>query len=84
MDDYWHRIRKDAQLGKVRIHDIRHSYASLAARKSLPLPTIQRLLGHASLDSTARYTHFDDRHLIEVAQQIIDFTERMMTDCLDF
>ena len=76
MDDYWHRIRHEAKLGKVRIHDIRHSYASLAARKALQLPTIQRLLGHARLDSTARYTHFDDGHLIEVGQQISDLIER--------
>ena len=76
MDDYWHRIRGDAKLGKVRIHDIRHSYASLAARKALPLPTIQRLLGHARLDSTARYTHFADGHLIEIAQKISDLIDQ--------
>ena len=77
MDDYWHRIREDAKLGKVRIHDIRHSYASLAARKAFPLPTIQRLLGHACLDSTARYTHFDDSHLMAIAQRISDLIENV-------
>lgn len=72
IDSYWQAMRRKAKLGSVRIHDMRHSYASQAARLSLPLPTIQRLLGHARLDSTARYTHFDDGHLVEVAQAISD------------
>lgn len=77
LDDYWKRLRREAGLGKIRIHDLRHSYASLAARKALPLPTIQRLLGHANLESTARYTHFDDSHLAVVAQSISDLIERV-------
>ena len=75
---YWERTRARAGLENVRLHDVRHSYASLAARASLPLPTVQRLLGHARLESTARYTHFDDRHLIVTAQQVSDLIERAM------
>lgn len=46
IDNNWQAVRRKAKLGSVHIHDIRHSYASQAARLSLPLPTIQRLLGH--------------------------------------
>ena len=75
IDAYWCRMKREAKLGVIRLHDLRHSYASQAARLSLPLPTIQRLLGHARLDSTARYTHFDDSHLVDVAQQISDLID---------
>nr|WP_303651409.1 site-specific integrase [Asticcacaulis currens] len=72
IDNYWQTIRRKANLGVIRLHDIRHSYASQAARLSLPLPTIQRLLGHAQLESTARYTHFDDSHLADAVQNVSD------------
>lgn len=75
IDAYWGRMKREAKLGMIRLHDLRHSYASQAARLSLPLPTIQRLLGHARLDSTARYTHFDDGQLVDVAQQISDLID---------
>ncbi|ESQ87910.1 hypothetical protein ABAC460_17110 [Asticcacaulis sp. AC460] len=75
LDTYWGRMKREAKLGVIRLHDLRHSYASQAARLSLPLPTIQRLLGHTRLDSTARYTHFDDGHLVDVAQQISDLID---------
>ena len=75
IDAYWHKIRQEAALGRFRLHDLRHTYASLAARNTLPLPTIQRLLGHSHMASTARYTHFDDRHLISIAQKISDLIE---------
>jgi len=75
IDNYWQTIRRKTKLGAIRIHDIRHSYASQAARLSLPLPTIQRLLGHAQLESTARYTHFDDVHLHGIAQTISDLID---------
>ena len=54
----------------VRLHDLRHSYASHAARLTLPLPVSQQLLGHSRMESTARYTHFNDAHLFEIANRI--------------
>ncbi|MDC7684521.1 site-specific integrase [Asticcacaulis sp. BYS171W] len=72
METYWDLVRRDAALGRFRLHDLRHTYASLAARHTLPLPTIQCLLGHSKMASTARYTHFDDLKLTSIAQQISD------------
>jgi site-specific recombinase XerD len=45
----------------VRVHDLRHSYASILASAGLSLPVIGALLGHATPTTTARYAHlFDD------------------------
>lgn len=70
LTSYWHPIRAEAGLGKVRLHDLRHSFASHAAAASETLPMIGKLLGHAKVDSTARYAHLDDGQLLEVAEKI--------------
>ena len=53
----WHRVRERAEVDDVRIHDLRHSYASRALALGLALPMIGRLLGHTDIGSTARYAH---------------------------
>ncbi len=53
----WNRVRKVAKLEDVRIHDLRHSFASAAASAGIPLQIIGGLLGHSSPQSTARYAH---------------------------
>ena len=54
---YWHRVREQAEVEDVRIHDLRHSFASRALALGLALPMIGRLLGHTDIGSTARYAH---------------------------
>ena len=53
----WYRLRARAGLDDVRIHDLRHSYASRALAAGESLSTIGTLLGHADIQSTARYAH---------------------------
>lgn len=53
----WRRIRAEIGLDDVRIHDLRHSYASVAAAARGSLPMIGRLLGHNHQNTTARYAH---------------------------
>jgi integrase len=53
----WGRIRKRAGLEDVRIHDLRHSFASVAASGGLSLPMIGKLLGHTQSVTTQRYAH---------------------------
>ena len=53
----WRRIRKVAGLSDVRIHDLRHSFASVAAAGGMSLPLIGALLGHSQPATTARYAH---------------------------
>jgi integrase len=53
----WRRIRAKAGLEDVRIHDLRHSFASMAAASGLSLPMIGALLGHTQPQTTQRYAH---------------------------
>ena len=54
---YWERIRARAGLNDVRIHDLRHSYASRALALGEGLSAIGKLLGHNKVSTTARYAH---------------------------
>ena len=53
----WRRIRARAELEDVRIHDLRHSYASRALALGESLTMIGKLLGHTQVQTTARYAH---------------------------
>ena len=53
----WRRIRAMSGLDDVRIHDLRHSFASMAVAGGLSLPVIGALLGHTQPATTARYAH---------------------------
>ena len=55
----WAALTKAAGLSGVRIHDLRHSFASIGAGASLGLPVIGKLLGHSQPATTARYAHLD-------------------------
>ena len=57
LSSHWRRIRKESGLHDVRVHDLRHSYASRALALGESLPTIGRLLGHARVGTTAKYAH---------------------------
>jgi integrase len=53
----WRAIRKAAGLDDVRIHDLRHSFASVAASGGMGLPIIGKMLGHTQAQTTLRYAH---------------------------
>jgi integrase len=55
----WAAVSRAAGLGGLRIHDLRHSFASFGAGASLGLPIIGKLLGHSQPATTARYAHLD-------------------------
>ena len=57
LDAAWQRLRSRAGLGDVRIHDLRHSFASRALALGAGLSTIGALLGHRRVATTARYAH---------------------------
>ena len=56
-ESFWRRIRSQAGLPDVRLHDLRHSYASRALALGEGLPAIGKLLGHVKISTTARYAH---------------------------
>jgi integrase len=53
----WRAIRKAAALEDVRLHDLRHAFASVAASSGMGLPIIGKMLGHSQPATTARYAH---------------------------
>ena len=53
----WHRIRKAATLNDVRIHDLRHTFASIAVSSGESLFIVGKMLGHTQPQTTARYAH---------------------------
>ena len=53
----WYSVRAQAALSDVRLHDLRHSYASRALALGESLTMIGKLLGHTQVQTTARYAH---------------------------
>ena len=70
IDTFWRTIRSKAKLGKIRIHDLRHSFASEAVRQGVALPVVSKLLGHSSIRMTMRYTHSSDAEVEAAAERI--------------
>lgn len=66
----WNRIRRKAGLEDVRLHDLRHSFASIGAANGLSLPIIGALLGHNHVQTTARYAHLIGDSLRDAANII--------------
>ncbi|MFB0614327.1 site-specific integrase [Aurantiacibacter poecillastricola] len=67
IEGFWRILRVEAGIEDVRLHDLRHNYASLAARSSETLPIIGNLLGHRQVRTTARYSHLDDATILAAA-----------------
>lgn len=64
----WRRIRKKINMPELRIHDLRHSYASFSLAGGLSLAEIGKLLGHSQVQTTARYAHIAEKGAHESAQ----------------
>lgn len=56
----WNRIRKRAGIEDVRMHDLRHTYASVAMKDGIDPFTLKEILGHKNLTTTLRYAHLAD------------------------
>ena len=53
----WRQLREDAGLPEIRFHDLRHTFGTRLAHARVDLVSIKELMGHESLDTTARYLH---------------------------
>jgi integrase len=70
----WKELSAAAQLTGVRLHDLRHTYASILASAGQSLPIIGALLGHTQASTTQRYSHLADdplRKATEIAAAVI-------------
>jgi len=70
LQPFWQRARARAGLKDVRIHDLRHTFASAAVAAGQGLPMIGKLLGHTQVQTTARYAHLASDPVRVAANQI--------------
>jgi integrase len=66
----WEALRKAAGIPGVRLHDLRHTYATILASSGLSLPVIGKLLGHTTPIMTQRYAHLTDDPLRQATERV--------------
>ena len=66
----WYRVRREAGIEDVRLHDLRHTHASHAVMNGVPVPVVSRLLGHSNVRMTLRYAHLGDRDIEAAAERV--------------
>jgi integrase len=74
----WQILRRDAELEDVRIHDLRHSFASLAVAKGESLYLVGHVLGHRRATTTQRYAHVAVAPVLDVADRTADHLIRLL------
>ena len=70
VNKFWLKIRREANLDGVRIHDLRHTFASIGVSNGVPLAVVGKLLGHRHPSTTNRYAHLADSSLTDGADVI--------------
>ena len=73
----WYRIRKKAGIPDVRIHDLRHSFASFALKKGVSLYGVSKLLGHKNIATTTRYAHLE----LEELKKLTNIVDQAFSNC---
>ncbi len=66
----WDTVRQEAGIENVRLHDLRHNYASRAVMQGVPLPVVAQLLGHSQVTMTLLYAHTCDREIEAASERI--------------
>jgi integrase len=74
----WDTARKLAGLADVRMHDLRHSFASLLINSGRTLYEVQRLLGHTQIKTTQRYAHLSEETLLAAANAATEAVGEVM------
>ena len=70
LDRFWWMLRAEAGLEDVRLHDLRHTHASFALKQGETVLAIGRLLGHASPETTLKYTHPADAMVMDASEKV--------------
>lgn len=80
LQPFWQRVRARAGLKDARIHDLRHTFASIAVSNGKSLPMIGKLLGHSQVQTTARYAHLAVSPVIDAANDVTALIENQLGD----
>jgi len=64
----WDYARQQAGMPKLRLHDLRHSFASALVNRGVSIYEVQNLLGHSSINTTKRYAHLSPERLRQSAE----------------
>ena len=67
---FWRRVREEADIADARLHDLRHTYASIAVMQGESVTTTARLLGHNDTRATLKYAHLSDRSVREATDAL--------------
>ncbi len=73
---FWNRLRGGLGLTDVRVHDLRHTFASLLVNAGHSLYEVQKLLGHSDPRTTMRYAHLGQASLVAAAETVSAFLVR--------
>jgi integrase len=78
LQPFWQRVRARAGVKDVRIHDLRHTFASTAVAAGQGLPMIGKLLGHTQVQTTARYAHLAAEPVKSAADSVAGSLQRAL------
>lgn len=74
----WCRLHSDAGLPHLRLHDLRHQYASMLVNSGRTLYEVQQILGHSEPSETQRYAHLSTKSLQDAANSASDIISGAM------
>ena len=69
----WDKARKAAHIDTVRMHDLRHSFASAMVNSGMTLYDVKQILGHSNIRTTERYSHLSNSRLRQAAESVTTF-----------
>jgi integrase len=78
IDKVWQRLRLQAGLPQLRLHDLRHNFASFLVNSGESLYTVQRILGHQSPDQSTRYAHLSGSSLQHAANSVSGYLDKAL------
>lgn len=79
LDWEWRNVRAKAKLKTLRLHDLRHGFASVAITSGEPLRTVSGLLGHTELKTTAGYVAIDEGPVLAAAERVAQYLTKAMS-----
>src|SRR5207237_888101 len=80
LNSIWKRWRKQAGIQDLRLHDLRHDFATKLLRECGNLKIVQRALGHADIKTTVRYAHVLDDEVADVIERVAESRKKSRSE----